>query len=292
MRIHPRHGLLALSVSVAVTVAFSAGSEPRAGASFGTGTLVNVSVMGSGDYVVIALVGDRVLSGSLQEIAVPPYRVFVDLASVVPDVNPVTPVGRGGVERVRVALNRSNPPVTRVVLDLSRQSGYRVERDPDRHEFRIVIGPDPSANVDDVASDEVALDTPRGRADLAGSSESAGIADYAVWFARVAQQVESLLVDRPRALLGEESDPIPVDGLDWQTMGREVELVTAPLALREAHDLLVTVVNLGEAGTDRNVPGTSDEGEAAAHAGARMLLVRARALVDARGDPASVLNQR
>ena len=91
-------------------------SEPNA--------LVAVSLMSSDDQVVIVLAGDRPLSGEVLEITIAPFRVFVDFVNVVPRVDAVTPVNQGGVTQVRVALNQADPPVTRVVLDLTRRLTY------------------------------------------------------------------------------------------------------------------------------------------------------------------------
>ena len=102
--------------------------------------LVSVSLMSSDDQVVIVMVGDRALSGEVQEITTTPFPVFVDFVNVVSRVDAVTPVNQGGVRQVRVALNQADPPVIRMVLDLTRQLTYRVEEDPDEREFRIIVG--------------------------------------------------------------------------------------------------------------------------------------------------------
>ena len=287
MRTHTRHGLLAFSVCVATTIAGSVGfGQHTADVPSGPGTLVNIAVTGSDDQVVVSLVGDRILSGLPQEIAVPPYRVFVDFASIVPDVKPVTLVGRGGVDRVRVALNQSSPPVTRVVLDLSRRSTYRVERDPNRSEFRIIVGPDPPARV---ASDT--RTEPAERPETANPPSSV-VEHYATWFTRVTQQVENLLLSPSPSPHGEESDSIASIGLDWQAIRHEIELVAAPPSLQQVHDLLLTTVSLGQVGAERNGAQATEDNRSAARASARMLLMRALALVDAQRDPATHLGQQ
>ena len=279
MRNRTPHGLFAFSCAVAAIAAVSAGlGQPRSDSAPGTGTLVDVAVTDSGDEVVIRLVGDRVLSGSLQEITVPPYRVFVDFPAVVPDVTPVTPVQRGGVDRIRVALNQSRPPVTRIVIDLSHRSTYRVEHDPERFEFRIIVGPtSTTGTVSEGRAEPIELSE--------GTSHPSPVAPhYAGWFARVAQQIESLLLVQSPVLLEDESDALLSPELDWPAIRHEVELVTAPPSLQEAHRLLLTTVDLGWAGATQSEVTTEDD-RAAAHAGANMLLVRARALVGTRGEP-------
>ena len=287
MRTHTRHGLLAFSFCVVATIAGTVGfGQSTVNGPSGHGTLVSISVTGSDDQVVVSLVGDRMLSGLPQEIAGPPYRVFVDFASIVPDVNAVTLVGRGGVDRVRVALNQSSPPVTRVVLDLSRRPTYRVERDPNRSEFRIIVGPDPSATASSTRVE------PAERSSTTGSPPSPVVKHYAAWFTRVTQQIESLLLSASPTFHGEESDAIAAASeLDWQTIRHEVELVTAPPALQEAHDLLLTTVSLGQVGADRTGANATADDRSSAQAGARMLLTRALALVNAQRDPAPHLER-
>ena len=288
MRTHTRHPRLAFSFCVVATIAVSVGFGQSPGDSpTGHGTLVSIVVTESDDHVVVSLVGDRMLSGLPQEITAPPYRLFVDFASVVPDVDPVTLVGRGGVDQVRVALNQSSPPVTRVVLDLSRRSTYRVERDPNGLEFRIIVGPDPSAAASNTPAE------PAERSRTTSIPPSPVEKHYATWFTRVTQQIESLLLSAPPMIHREESDALAAtSGFDWQTIRHEVELVTAPPSLQEAHDLLLTTLSLGEVGTDRNGTNATDDDRSAARAGARMLLARAVALVTAPRDPATHLEQK
>jgi hypothetical protein len=270
--------------TIAVSVGF--GQSPGDGPA-GHGTLVSVLVTGSDDQVVVSLVGDRMLSGLPQEIAAPPYRVFVDFESIVPDVDPVTLVGHGGVDQVRVALNQSSPPVTRVVLDLSRRSTYRVEHDPTGSEFRIIVGPEPSASASNTRVE------PAEGSRTTDSPPSPVEKHYATWFTRVTQQIESLLLSASPMIHGEESDAIAAaSGFDWQTIRHEVELVTAPPSLQEAHDLLLTTVSLGEVGADRNGANATNDDRSAARAGARMLLARALALVNAARDPAAHLERQ
>ena len=280
MRNHTPHGLLAFSVSIATVAAISVGlSQPGSDDPSDTGTLVDVAVTDSGDQVVISLVGDRILSGSLQEINVPPYRVFVDFPAVVPDVDPVTRVERGSVDQIRVALNQSHPPVTRVVLDLSHRSTYRVERGPEEFEFRIIVGP--ASRIDSAVSERRGEST---EPSDGATHPAPTTAHYAGWFARVTQQIENLLLIQSSARFGEESDTSLDPDFDWPAIRREVELVTAPPSLQETHQLLLISVNLGSAGASLSGATTQDD-RAAARAGANMLLVRARALVRPQSNP-------
>lgn len=83
-------------------------------------------------------------------------RLFVDLPGVVADVPPVTVVGQGAVERVRVALNSREPLVTRVVVDLARPVAHSMAKADDGREIRLTFhdregepaDPSPAATAD------------------------------------------------------------------------------------------------------------------------------------------------
>jgi hypothetical protein len=68
-----------------------------------------------------------------------PWRLYFDIAGVLPSANPRLTVGEGTVINVRMALNRRQPPRTRVVIELTSKPVWRVERDPDGKTMRVVI---------------------------------------------------------------------------------------------------------------------------------------------------------
>ena len=215
--------------------------------------LQQISVEGSDTHTVVTLRidGDGVVGGTLEEIATAPFRLFIDLPNVIPHVEPATRVDSGGVDRVRVALNQSSPPVTRVVLDLNRRSPYRLERDPKSHTLRIVVGTPSSLKSPDTAKN-------------VGADE-----EYAKWFDRSARQVDHLL-----------SDAQGGDAAAWAAIRDEVDAATPPPSLQLAHDLLATAVRLGAVavGDGTHTGGRSPEAKSAS-AGARLFAARARALV-------------
>ena len=240
------------------------------------GTLVELSLMSSDTHLVVGLVGDRALSGEIHEISVAPFRVFVDFVNVVPGVDTVTKVGRGGVRQVRVALNQADPPVTRVVLDLTQRSTYRVEEDPANLEFRIIVGTAASVMAPRLNA-PVEPTAPTGF----GVASSTVIEEYARWFARLAQSVEHLLSTKPVGVGAEGAAPEMV-GQDWQRLEYELEMVTPPVSLQMAHDLLRTAIRLGHVGgAERLDDRTPARDRAAARAGAVLLVIRARGLVEA-----------
>ena len=130
----PTLSILATSmVLVTATAGLVCGAEEQ------SGTLQELKVSGMGSQVVVALVGDHPLDARLQVIGLPASRIFVDLEGTVPDVNSVTEVHRGAVQRVRVALNQARPPITRVVLDLEDGAIFSLDRNPADNSLRIVV---------------------------------------------------------------------------------------------------------------------------------------------------------
>ena len=243
--------------------------------------LVEVSLMSSLDQVVIGLLGNGALSGEVHEITATPFRLFVDLVGVVPKVDGVTPVNHGGVTQVRVALNQADPPVTRVVLDLTHRAPYRVEEDPDSHELRIIVG--------------AGLETTLSKVPPAPSAFSfevtSALEKYADWFGRLTQDVERLLSSYPVVLESTAAVPEKMDP-EWQRLQFELEMGTPPLSLQTAHDLLGAAMQLGRVGaTERLDNPTPETDRAAARAGASLLVIRARDLVEAELAASSDSNQ-
>ena len=57
-----------------------------------------------------------------------PDRLIADFPNVTPQQRlQHIPVGQNGIARVRIGLNRANPPITRVVVDLDALRAYGVE---------------------------------------------------------------------------------------------------------------------------------------------------------------------
>ena len=157
---------------------------------------------------MVRLRGNGHLTGTLHEIAGKPFRVFVDLKGVVPDVSRVTPVGRGHVERIRVALHQATPLVTRVVIDMDSRQPYRLKSDDGSTELQIVIG---AAQLD------------RSSPDLA----------YTEWFEHASKQAEELLAQASSTT-------------GWSDLEGEIARRIPPPVYSVAHDLLKTVARLGK----------------------------------------------
>lgn len=77
-----------------------------------------------------------------------PDRLYFDLPGFKPGSTHEWEVGLGPVRRVRAALNRATPPVTRVVVDLDAGTTWRIERSASGLEFFVIIGPQGPPAVD------------------------------------------------------------------------------------------------------------------------------------------------
>ena len=105
---------------VSVSVAANAASKPAA-------AIRDVRVVADGDKVSVQV--------DLTESTVPtltfvknPDRLIADFPNVSPKQSlEHIPVGKNGVERVRIGLNHSSPPITRIVVDLDSLRPFAVE---------------------------------------------------------------------------------------------------------------------------------------------------------------------
>lgn len=223
-----------------------------------TAALRRIDVAGTDDQLVITLHADGPISGRLQQLAGGTTRLFVDLDGVRPQVEALTPVNRGPVLRIRVALHRAQPPVTRVVLDVSNAPPSRVERGDSERELRIIIGGDAGQAV-------VPPSLTPSVAPTVGAQEKAWCAD---------------LVERLTALLEKQtpstSQPEMLAAVTaWDALEREVSGRQASKALQPVHFSLLQAVRLGRiAATQRNAR-EFDQANAAL-AGARLLVATAR----------------
>lgn len=89
-------------------------------------TVKQVAILGAGSQVEIEISGSQALTPQAQIVA-NPARLVVDFPGAVPGSSLHNmAVNRGDVKGVRVGLFASNPPVTRVVLDLNSPSPYQL----------------------------------------------------------------------------------------------------------------------------------------------------------------------
>ena len=78
---------------------------------------------------IVVLQGDGALAPTNVELTKEaPYRLVLDFEGVSSTVKPTTAVGNDLIDRVRVARHSARPLVTRVVVDLKRPVGYRLDQ--------------------------------------------------------------------------------------------------------------------------------------------------------------------
>jgi type IV pilus assembly protein PilQ len=109
----------------------------------------DVRVTQRGTATAVTLLGTAPLvASSIQEPKDLPRRVVLSLPNVTSAVPGMTSVGKGPVERVRIAMSPTAPFGTQVTMDLSRESSYRLEPSTDGNDLSIVFDepiPDPIA---------------------------------------------------------------------------------------------------------------------------------------------------
>jgi hypothetical protein len=194
------------------------------------GALQRLSIDDSDDRMVVTLIADRPLDGTLERIDGLRPRVFIDLIYIVPEVVRATEVNQGGVVRVRVGLNQPDPPITRVVLDLQDGTSATLEQGVNDRELRIIVLP------------ETAINT---------AVESMQQTDnYKEWFQRITNTMLRLLVDDASMQLASittnelaQQERILIA---WNAAQQEIESIEPPTLFVSSHDLLVTAGVLGQ----------------------------------------------
>ena len=223
---------------------------------------------GGAERVVVEITADRPIAGRLQALGSPAARLFVDLPGVVPEVPDLTEVHLGAVQRVRVALNQSQPPVTRVVLDLEGTARYRLEPGATPHEMRITVEPGPG---------------PRAAAPRTEP--------HPAWFADATRTLTRLIEQTGGEGPTPAGDPRDDERVvfEWGALQDLLTTVTPPPTLESAHALLLTAGAVGHAAVTMAREHLSAADLRSAVAGAAMLMRRAEQLAASRpaGDPAA-----
>ena len=95
-------------------------------ASAQTATVNSVAVLSASGPPQVEIKTSTPISPATQA-AVGPDRIVIDFPGALPaDTLKKLSVHRGGLQRVRAALNQSSPPITRVVLDVDGPTDYQV----------------------------------------------------------------------------------------------------------------------------------------------------------------------
>ena len=286
-------GLLLFFAGEAIEVARAQEPPPR-------GALQRLTVGGTADRVVVALTSDRAIGGRLQTVGSPATRLFVDLPGIVPDVPDVTDVNLGAVRRVRVALNRARPPVTRVVLDLEETARYKLEQGATPHEIRITVEPDrplpaplpdPLRGTHASRSYRGSAPPPQGAPSAAHRPIDPETASYSAWFTDAVRTLALLIEQTTDARPSPAGDPRDDERtvFEWSALQDYLTTGNPPPTLEAAHALLLTAGAVGHAAITMAREHLSAADLQSAVAGAAMLLRQAEQLAepDAAGDPAA-----
>ncbi len=239
---HARRSAVCLLAAVWTLAAAPVITGVGATASSGAGALHQLEVSGRGTQVVVALVADSPLESTVEVVKGSPGRVFVDLPNVSPLVARVTEVGRGVVSRVRVGLHHSEPPTTRVVVDLAGPAIAHLERGVNDRELRLVL-------------------------DHAGPGDDD---TYQHWFTRGVAALSQLFT------LSASGTADAALASQWAGMAAEIRRTSPPPSMQAVHALLVTASDLGKAGMTQLHDGVeATETWSAVSAGARLLVSEA-----------------
>ena len=101
--------------------------------------VAGVETMRVGADMVVLLSFQKPIETAEPALLSDPWRLYFDLAGVLPADKPMLTVGAGTVINVRMALNRRQPPRTRVVIELTSKPAWHIERGEDGRTMRVVI---------------------------------------------------------------------------------------------------------------------------------------------------------
>ena len=132
MRFSPKPLLIAVSALLALPIAASAASR----------TVVRRIDLGAGDPLQFQVETSARVAPQAQIIS-DPERLVIDIPDAIPAPTLRNKnVSRSEVERIRVGLFSTTPPVTRIVLDLNAPQWYRIV--PTSSGFSVTLGANPS----------------------------------------------------------------------------------------------------------------------------------------------------
>jgi hypothetical protein len=285
---------LAAAVILCAVTARVGGSAQ--GARDGAGTKLRTirAVAESGGMTTVILEADGPLPEPLTGALDGPPRIYLDLTGVRP--GPIARFGEADplVRRIRVALNSANPVSSRVVLDLSRPSPYRIDSSG-RAEGRliIVLGAAPAAAAS-AAQGRVRTGPPApappsrpvpgspAAPHRQATATDAYVAQVSVALRRL-QALRPALASIDRRSEESEGD-LTVAAAEFDAVARLLAAIRAPASRETTHGLLLGACDLGARASrmrqDSMRTGDSASGWNAASAAAGALLMLDRASID------------
>ena len=224
-------------------------------------TLNAITTDGTPTEVAIHLSATGPLRGEIHSLDEPPTRLYIDLPNTVPAVPSVTDVEFGAVKRVRVALNQSSPPLTRVVIDVEDLASYELVAGLTERELRIFV-----------------------RKGLQ-ETKPLGINDLE-WHRQKLEQLNQLL-DRTSKQYANATINITEKQqleIEWDLKKTELVSITPSTDFDRLHELLLTTCLIGNAITETLSAPLSMTDIESALAGASMLLGEAERIVSTLSD--------
>jgi len=121
----------------------SAQKAPAAAQTASAGTLSGIETSTGPEGTRVRFTGSGLIKpGSVSLTKGLPARLVIDFPQVVATLPATTPIGKGPIDKIRVAVNSRQPLVTRAVIDLKYPVGYRVESS-DESGLTILLDPAP-----------------------------------------------------------------------------------------------------------------------------------------------------
>ena len=141
----------------------SAGSVSTAGPA---SAIRDLRVTKRGEATAITFRGTgRLMPSGIEEPKDGAPRLIIDLPNSTSALPNVTPVAQGPVDKVRIGLNEKSPLVTRLTLELTRKSPYRIESSIDGQDLTVVFdSPSPPSAASAEQARLVAQAVPAGQA--------------------------------------------------------------------------------------------------------------------------------
>ena len=140
-----------------------------------------------------------------------PDRMIMDFPGVQPKqgLHRVA-VHQSGVGRVRVGLNRSNPPITRVVVDVDALRPFSIEANGEKFSLKILTSKDPLDQEADSEAENSDIEAVPSIAELPPGDNAAAlqINDSPIGIS----EAKALLVDRQFRIKGISADSVYIDG--------------------------------------------------------------------------------
>ena len=104
---------------------------------------LDVERRGTATAITLKATG-KLVTTNVEETQDGPARLYLDLANATSALPGVTPVSQGPVQNVRIGLNDDSPMLTRVAVEMTRRSAYRVEPSSDGRQLTIIVDDAPA----------------------------------------------------------------------------------------------------------------------------------------------------